>query len=275
MSESASVRLLVVANANVSDPEVRDRLARVVGDRRGQAWVVAPALTASPLNRAAGEVDTDIDAARSRLKESVDTLRELGLDADGEVGDSDPSLAMEDALRRFAADEVVIAVRPADEGRWLERDVLDKSPDALQRPVTQIVARPQAQGGDGDGVEAVERRSPGEGEAEDDHVAAPEYGLPPMPRRFAAALLLSIVGTIVLFILAIVCSGDISQESMSASCAVRIGLAILGLIVSVFHGVALLVFSGVGYEGRWARIAADTILFGMPVAIVVSLLVNA
>ena len=123
MKDGSTVRLLVVANAGVTAPDLRERVAQVVGDRRGQAWVVTPALTSSALTHAAGEVDADIDAARTRLRESVDALRDLGLEADGEVGDSDPSLAMEDALRRFAADEVVIAVRPEDRARWLEREV--------------------------------------------------------------------------------------------------------------------------------------------------------
>jgi hypothetical protein len=40
------------------------------------------------------------------------------------VGDPDPLVAVEDALRRFSADELVIVRRPDEEATWLERDAL-------------------------------------------------------------------------------------------------------------------------------------------------------
>ncbi len=36
------------------------------------------------------------------------------------AGDSDPSVAVQDALREFAADEVVVVTRPDEEASWLE-----------------------------------------------------------------------------------------------------------------------------------------------------------
>jgi hypothetical protein len=36
------------------------------------------------------------------------------------AGDSDPSLAVEDALCEFTADEVVVVTRPNEEASWLE-----------------------------------------------------------------------------------------------------------------------------------------------------------
>ena len=48
----------------------------------------------------------------------------LGLKAKGEIGDSDPNVAIEDALRVFPADEIVISTHPAERSRWLERGVV-------------------------------------------------------------------------------------------------------------------------------------------------------
>jgi hypothetical protein len=61
---------------------------------------------------------------------------------------------------------------------------------------------------------------------------------------------------------------------MSAECAIRIGLAIAAFIVTVFHVAALLFFGSVGYRGRADRIAADMPLYGIPPAIVISLVVG-
>lgn len=53
-----------------------------------------------------------MDAAIARAEEieveSVERLEEAGVDAAGEVGDSEPLVAIEDALRTFPADRIVL-----------------------------------------------------------------------------------------------------------------------------------------------------------------------
>jgi hypothetical protein len=39
-----------------------------------------------------------------------------------EVGDSDPVHAIEDALRQFPADEVIVVTRPSNDAGWREKD---------------------------------------------------------------------------------------------------------------------------------------------------------
>jgi hypothetical protein len=59
---------------------------------------------------------SDVDAARARAGRALDgslaLLREQGIAARGEVGDEDPLQAIEDALRTFAADEILMWIRP-------------------------------------------------------------------------------------------------------------------------------------------------------------------
>ena len=43
---------------------------------------------------------------------SLIEIERLGLRAKGEIGDSDPNVAIEDALREFPADEIVISTHP-------------------------------------------------------------------------------------------------------------------------------------------------------------------
>ena len=66
-------------------------------------------------------------------------LRGEGFDADGDIGDDDPVQAMEDALRRFPADEVIISTHPPGRSNWLERDVVERAREGLDIQVTHVV----------------------------------------------------------------------------------------------------------------------------------------
>ena len=47
---------------------------------------------------------------------------------------------MEDALRRFPADEVIISTHPAGRSNWLEHDVVNRAQDRFDLPVTHVVS---------------------------------------------------------------------------------------------------------------------------------------
>jgi hypothetical protein len=70
--------------------------------------VVAPALN-SRLRRWASDEDRARRRAAERLRAYLDQLEKLGVHAEGRVGDTDPLLAIADALAMFPADEIVIA----------------------------------------------------------------------------------------------------------------------------------------------------------------------
>jgi hypothetical protein len=264
-------RVLLIANETVGAPAVRHRIKELVGDRRAEVFVVAPALTSSAFKHVAGDVDEAIEEARERLEASIAALRAEGLEASGEVGDSDPNLALEDALRRFPADEVVIATHPPERSRWLERDVVEKARRQVRQPVTHVVVDSADRDVRVAEVERVKGPGPAPEELEPDTTTV--YDLPRIPPRELAGMVVGIVGTIVLGILALVCTGNISHEAMSAGCAIRIGLAIAAFIVTVFHVIALLFFESVRYRGRAAHVAATSLLLGIPPAIVLSLIV--
>jgi hypothetical protein len=260
-------RVLLLVGETVSTEQVLNQLKQLVGQNPAEVFVVAPALTSSALQYVAGEVDDAIEAARLRLDASLHALREAGFAVTGEVGDSDPNLAMEDALSRFPADQVVIATRPRGKSKWLEWDVVEKARRDIAVPVTHVVVDME-KGGE---VEAVERVPPS---LEDEPPTATAYDLPRLSKRDVASIVVGIAGTIGLGILAILCAGDTSEEGMSAGCAIRIGLAIAAFIVTVFHVIALLFFGSVRYRGRAERLAADMLLYGIPPAIVISLVLG-
>jgi hypothetical protein len=258
-------RVLLLAGEAVATDTVLREIKMLAGGSRAEVFVVSPALTSSPLKHVAGEVDDAIEAARLRLDTSVRALRAEGLSASGEVGDSDPSLALEDALRRFPADEVVIVTHPKGKSSWLEWDAIEKAGRELAVPVTHVVVDVEK----GNHVKEIEHVPP---TLEEEPPTATAYDLPRLTARGWSSIVVGVVGTIVLGILAVLCAGDISGQGMSTGCAIRIGLAIAAFIVTVFHVLALMVFGFVRYRGRAERLAADTLLYGIPPAIVISLI---
>jgi hypothetical protein len=258
------VHLLVLAGETLAAPAVLDRIRDVVGDRPASAWVVAPALTSSGIKHAAGEVDDAIENARRRLEESERALRDAGIEAQGEVGDSDPSMALEDALRRVEVDQILIAARAGDGQRWLETDALNKSARELGRPVTHIVIDSPSPD---EGSVRVEQPPPGAGRAPDVQPGGDAYDLPPMPPRYWLAIAVGVVGTIALGVLSLLCQNDAHGRDLPVPCAFLWGLTILSFMVTVWHSVGLLLFGAAGYRGRWGRVTADLMLYGVPPAV--------
>ena len=83
--------------------------------------------------------------ARQRLELSLQAIQERGLAARGQVGESDPNVAIEDALREFAADEIVISTHPPDRSRWLEGGVVERARREIELPVTHVVVDLEAE----------------------------------------------------------------------------------------------------------------------------------
>ena len=92
------MNVLVVALDEVTPDDVRD----------AEVLVVAPALN-SWLRRWLSDEDAARKRAEGRAAAVVERLEFRGVRATGRVGDSDPLLAIADALPTFHADEIVIA----------------------------------------------------------------------------------------------------------------------------------------------------------------------
>lgn len=132
-------RLLVVANETVGGEALLEEIRNRARGQDSEIFVVTPALAASRAAHWASDVDEAIEAARQRMELSLIALDERGMRARGEVGDSDPNVAIEDALRTFAADEIVISTHPPDRSRWLEHGVVDRARAEIDLPVTHVV----------------------------------------------------------------------------------------------------------------------------------------
>ncbi len=100
--------------------------------------VCTPALN-SRLRHWASDEDGARAAAQERLDASLEGLRALGIDASGEVGDANPLQAMEDALRTFGADEIIISTHPEGRSNWLERGVVEHARERFTVPIRHVV----------------------------------------------------------------------------------------------------------------------------------------
>jgi GABA permease len=131
-------RILVVANETVGGPELLAQIRERSGSRTTRVLVVSPALN-STLKTWTSDEDGARRAAQERLDTSVQSLRAVGLDAEGEIGDADPVQAIEDALRTFQPDELIISTHPAGRSQWLERGVVERAGERFALPLTHVV----------------------------------------------------------------------------------------------------------------------------------------
>ena len=131
-------RVLVVANEAVGGAELLAHLEAHAGGLALRVHVVAPALV-SRLDQWTNDDGEARAAAQTRLDDSVAALRAAGLDADGELGDENPVQAVEDALRTFRPDELVLATRTPGSSSWLEQGVVEEVRERFALPVTHVV----------------------------------------------------------------------------------------------------------------------------------------
>jgi hypothetical protein len=132
-------RIVVLANQTVGGSELADEIRAHCEGKDAEVKVVTPALTKSMAQHWASDIDEAVEDARERMQASVTALRSHGLEVSGQIGDSDPNEALNDALREFGADEVIISTHPPERSRWLERGVVERAREELVVPVTHVV----------------------------------------------------------------------------------------------------------------------------------------
>lgn len=144
MTDSASIdadadaAILLVANRTCPCTDVLDAVRRRAGPS-GRVHIVAPALN-TRLRHYVSDVDGAVDAAKERLTLALEHLVASGIAATGEVGDSDPLIAVEDVLHGFPASELVVSTYPDGQSNWLERDLPRRLEIRFGRPVTHLIS---------------------------------------------------------------------------------------------------------------------------------------
>jgi hypothetical protein len=131
-------RILVVANETVGGRALMNEIKKRSEGSRTSVFVVVPALN-SPLKHWTSDEDGAREAAEGRLQASLSAMHDGGIEAKGEIGDGEPLQAIEDALRTFAPDEMIISTHPEGRSHWLERGVVTGARERFALPVTHVV----------------------------------------------------------------------------------------------------------------------------------------
>lgn len=116
-------------------------LRSVLGDEvnGAEVLVVSPATNQSKLAFWVSDPDEAIAEAEDAQVETVERLGEEGVDASGDTGESDPAVALQDALATFAADRIVVFSHPEGDRDYREDDRLADAEQRFGIPVTHAV----------------------------------------------------------------------------------------------------------------------------------------
>jgi nucleotide-binding universal stress UspA family protein len=134
-----SRRLLVVTTAPVGGDTLRERVREHTGAEDAEVRVVAPASDVSPLEWLASDEDDARAQAAEKAEASARAVAPEAGRTEAEVGDPDPVQAIEDALREFPADELIVVTHPGEEAGWLEKDTAREALERFDVPLTHLV----------------------------------------------------------------------------------------------------------------------------------------
>ena len=137
-------RILVIANETVGGDTLCDLVVEKARDGNANVLIVAPALNTPLRHLATDDVAARADA-QARLDASLERLRKHRVSARGEIGDPDPLQAIEDALRTFGADELIISTHPEGRSKWLEQGLVEEARRRFAVPITHVVVDLEAE----------------------------------------------------------------------------------------------------------------------------------
>ena len=102
------MKLLVLTSEAITADRLREALPAGIDRDDLEVMVVAPALQPNPIKFWFSDADDAIAKADEVRRESVEELGAGGIPATGDTGESDPMLAIQDALNTFPADRILL-----------------------------------------------------------------------------------------------------------------------------------------------------------------------
>src|ERR671927_143335 len=97
------------------------------------------AVVSEPVSGRALKSAIGAERAQAVQEETVERMSEEGVDAVGDTGESDPVLAIHDALQTFPADEIVLFTHPDGRRNWLEEGVVEEASERFEAPVRHVL----------------------------------------------------------------------------------------------------------------------------------------
>ena len=134
-------RYLVVANQTLGGAHLVRRLRDAAARGPCSFFFLVPA---TPPQDHATWTEGEAEAlAGERLARALIRARELGVEADGRVGDPNPVQAIADAMIDERYDEIIVSTLPPGISRWLKLDLPHRVERRFDVPVTHVVGEPE------------------------------------------------------------------------------------------------------------------------------------
>jgi hypothetical protein len=133
-------RYLIVANQTLAADELTEKVRQLCAEGPCTFHVVVPAEHAK--DHASHTEGHDHAVAEKRLEEALERFRALGVEIEGEVGDTSPFLAVRDCLLADGTyDRIIVSTLPLGVSRWLKQDLVHKLERNFEVPVTHITGQ--------------------------------------------------------------------------------------------------------------------------------------
>ena len=123
-----TLRVLVVGTETLLGARLREAVLLLADGVAEDVLIVCPRVEASPG-----------DGRSELLALAVEAFREAGVNVRGETSPLDAIGALEDALLRFTADEVVISTFEDGRSAWLDEGVVEAVRARFDGPVTHVI----------------------------------------------------------------------------------------------------------------------------------------
>jgi hypothetical protein len=114
------MKVLAITSEPITAGQLRDALGTDKDLSDTEVMVVAPALADSGFKFWMSDADDAIARAEEVRQKSVERLGQEGVAATGDTGESDPFTAIEDALKTFDADRIVLFTHGGEDQRYRE-----------------------------------------------------------------------------------------------------------------------------------------------------------
>ena len=136
-------KVVVLANRTMEQDELHDALERIDASGGASYLVVVPV---NPVDTGTADREgaafvwqATTEAAQERLDRTLEELRERGLSVEGTLGDYRPLVALDEAMRSFEPDHVVIATQPEDRSTWMRHGIVADARERYDVPVQHVV----------------------------------------------------------------------------------------------------------------------------------------
>ncbi|MGH2655963.1 MAG: hypothetical protein ACRDIZ_04600 [Actinomycetota bacterium] len=134
-------RYLVVANQTLGGEHLAEKVRACLAAGPSEFHIVVPAT--QPQEHAVWTEGEARAIAAQRLERALARFRDLGAEAEGEIGDEAPLQAIADAVRERNFDEIILSTFPPGLSRWLRQDLPHRVERTFDVTVTHLVGEPE------------------------------------------------------------------------------------------------------------------------------------